>query len=178
MSLRITSAALLALALSLVGCPTPEVTPDAAVRNDAFVAPGEDAPTTPDDTGTPVDAHVVATDDTGMMMADPDAFVSPDAVTVPATWTDVHTALQANCTPCHVSIGSGGHNMAQADEMMAYVDSQLMSGVCAGLTKGACAAMRVRAGSMPPGGAGLAEPTRSEVAALLDGWVAAGQPAP
>ncbi len=174
MSLRLWSAPVIALALSLVGCPSPEVTPDAAVRNDAFVAPGEDAPSAVD-APSANDAFVVATDDTGMM-ADPDAFVSPDAVVTPATWTDVHTALQANCTPCHASIGSGGHNMAQANAMMAYMDSQLSAGACAGITKGACAAMRVRAGSMPPGG--LAEPTRTEVANLLDGWVAAGQPAP
>ncbi|MBN8612596.1 MAG: hypothetical protein J0L92_18525 [Deltaproteobacteria bacterium] len=179
MSLRVLSSSVfVVVVLSLGGCPSPESTPDAFVADrDAFVVEQDAPPVVTDDTGVPVDAHVVATDDTGTMMADPDAFVTPDAVTVPATWTQVHTALQSNCTPCHVSIASGGHNMAQADEMAAYTDSQLSATACAGLTKGACAAMRVRAGSMPPGG-GLPEPTRSEVAALLDGWVAAGQPAP
>ena len=72
---------------------------------------------------------------------------------------------------------SGGHQMAQASAAMAYADSQLMAGACAGLTKGACAAMRVRAGSMPPGG-GLPEPARTELANLLDAWVAGGQTGP
>jgi hypothetical protein len=177
MSLRsLSSAAIVLFVLAIGGCPTTESTPDAFVpRNDAFVAE-QDAPSVvTDDTGVPIDAHVVVTNDTGTV-ADPDAFVTPDAVTVPATWTEVHTALQSNCTPCHVSIRSGGHNMAQADEAAAYTDSQLTAGRCVGITKGACAAMRVRAGTMPPGG--LAEPTRSQVAALLDGWVEAGQPAP
>lgn len=155
-------------ALSLAGCSGGTVEPDAATSTmpDAFVASTDDAATTVMD-----DAAMTAMDDAAM---------ASDAATPAVTWGDVHAALRANCTPCHATGGSGGHNMAQTDATMAYADSQLMGsgGACASsITKGACAAMRVHAGSMPPGG-GLAEPTRSEVAALLDGWVAAGQPAP
>ncbi|MBX7194129.1 MAG: hypothetical protein K1X94_18895 [Sandaracinaceae bacterium] len=164
----------LSSSVALAGCPENSPAADAAAvadaGRDAPVPPSEDAFVTP---GT--DAFVTPSEDAFVTPSD-DAFVAPDAVVVPRTWTEVHTALETSCTPCHVTIGSGGHNMAQSDEAAAYSDSQLAASACAGVTKGACAAMRVRAGTMPPGG--LAEPMRSELAALLDGWVAAGQPAP
>jgi hypothetical protein len=171
-------ATLCALAVALAGCPDNTTTPDAASGGtDAFSEVDAGGGGTPDafsadDTGPQMDTGG-STDDAAMMAMD-DAAATPDAFLAPATWTEAHAQLTA-----HVSIGSGGHNMAQADAMAAYTDSQLMgSGFSCPttITKGACAAMRVRAGTMPPGG--LAEPMRSEVAAVLEGWVAAGQPAP
>lgn len=180
MTLRL--ATFCALAVALAGCPDNNTTPDAAtVGTDAFSAV-DAAGETPDafsaDDAGPATDTGGPSDDAAMVVMD-DAAATPDAFLAPATWTEAHAQLTANCTPCHVSIGSGGHNMAQADAVMAYADSQLMgSGFSCPttITKGACAAMRVRAGTMPPGG--LAEPMRSEVAAALEGWVAAGQPAP
>lgn len=169
-----TLATIAALAAALAGCPDNNTSPDAASPGtDAFSA--SDA-FSADDTGSTPDA--AATEDAPMAMME-DAPAANDAFVAPATWSDVHAQLTVSCSPCHVSFGSGGHNMAQADVMAAYTDSQLAgSGLSCPteMTKGACAAMRVRAGTMPPGG--LAEPRRSEVAALLEGWVAAGQPAP
>jgi hypothetical protein len=59
---------------------------------------------------------------------------------------DVQPILQAKCAPCHTSNGSGGANFATS-----YADSQLSSYYCPGLTKGACALVRIQNGTMPFG---------------------------
>jgi len=68
--------------------------------------------------------------------------------------------------------------MGQTNLEESFKDSQFgpTNGVaCKGtVTKGACAAKRVRDGSMPSGG-GLAEPLKTQVADALDAWVAGGQ---
>jgi uncharacterized membrane protein len=160
---------LCAVVFALTGCPDNGAGTDAAPpRNDAGAM--TDAPT------AMTDAPMAMTDAPVAMTDAPMA--TTDAPMAAATWADVHTQLQMRCALCHGggTPATGGHNMGQADVMAAYNDSQLPAGACAGITKGACAAMRVRAGSMPPGG--LAEPARSELASLLDRWVEAGQPAP
>ena len=64
--------------------------------------------------------------------------------------------------------------MAATDEMAAFTDSQLASGCGGGVTKGACAAIRVRNGSMPQGRT-LTPAERTALADLIDQWVAGGQ---
>lgn len=163
-------ACLCAVTLMLAGCPDNGTAADAATpRTDAFSAA--------DAAEGSADAAMTAMDDAAMVAMD-DAATMADAPPTPATWSEVHAQLRMHCALCHGGgvPATGGHNMAQTDAMAAFDDSQLPAGACAGLTKGACAAMRVRAGTMPPGG--LAEPARSTVAAVLEGWVAAGQPAP
>lgn len=168
-SSSLASSLLVSFALALGACGGTDTTPDAAtpVMTDAFVAAGEDAPTPSEDAPiamTP-DSPSAMTPDSPMMMGG-------------ATWGDVHAELASNCGPCHTSGRQGGHSMGQANVAMAHADSQLSAGACAGVTKGECAAMRVRAGSMPPGGGGLSPMEREDLADLLDSWVAAGQPAP
>jgi hypothetical protein len=123
----------------------------------------------------PIDARGVLFDAPMQMIdaAKPDAGPTP----MPSPlWTAVHNEFKALCTPCHgANGGSGGHKMGQPDALKAHMDSQLTAGRCAGLTKGACAAVRIRAGEMPATGP-LPPAERTRVAALIDAWVAAGQP--
>ena len=93
------------------------------------------------------------------------------------TWAAVHTLLTKACQPCHTSGMSGGHSMGQSDLAKAYEDSQKPSGVCAGKTKGACAAERVASGSMPLG-APLPDADKKAFVDAFDAWLTAGQPAP
>jgi len=141
---------------------------------DAFVPGGEDAPSMM----TPDSPSAMTPDSPSAMTPDSPSAMTPDSPTMmmSATWADVHDQLTMNCAPCHSSGMSGGHRMAQANATMAYTDSQLTAASCVGLSKGACAAMRVRAGTMPPGG--LPEPARTNLANLMDAWVAAGQMGP
>jgi hypothetical protein len=67
--------------------------------------------------------------------------------------------------------------MGSTDVAKAYKDSQQPSdfgGVCAGKTMGACAAIRVRDGSMPKGTT-LADADKTKLADMIDAWVTAGQ---
>ncbi|MFK8030667.1 MAG: thrombospondin type 3 repeat-containing protein [Gammaproteobacteria bacterium] len=61
---------------------------------------------------------------------------------------NVQPILTTKCVPCHSGLGFGGHNMATV-----YGDSLNAAAhpTCPGLTVGACALVRVRAGEMPPG---------------------------
>jgi hypothetical protein len=144
------------VAAMLLGCGDKASTPD--------------APRSP---GGLIDASVAVIDSAPMFDA-----AKPDAGTTPMpspSWTAVHNEFKALCTPCHgANGGSGGHKMGQPYALKAHMDSQLTAGRCAGVKKGECAAVRIRAGEMPPGGLPTADRTR--VAALIDAWVAAGQP--
>ena len=154
---------------SLMGCPATESPGerDGGPGTDAFVA-AVDAP------GGGTDAPVVGADAPVAAMVDA-AVVGSDGSDAPAgavTWSLVHASLRTSCGPCHATGNQGGHNIAAADEMAAFTDSQDTSR-CAGLSIGACSARRVRDGTMPLGG--LAEPGRTNFANLLDRWVAGGQ---
>ncbi len=61
---------------------------------------------------------------------------------------NVQPILVAKCAPCHTGLGLGGHNIG-----ITYADSLNAANhaSCPGLTVGACALTRVRAGQMPPG---------------------------
>jgi hypothetical protein len=146
MNLRMTVGFALCVA-SLMGCPTTESGTDAGPRTDAFVA-ATDAPV------VATDAPVVATD-----------APSPDAPVPVVTFATVHASLQASCGPCHAGGGAGGHNIAAADEMAAFTDA---------VRVGSSAALRVRNGTMPAGGP-LPEPARTNLANLLDQWIAGGR---
>ena len=175
MSLRSLAPLALCLAVALAGCPSNDTGTDAAVTpmRDAFTPMGEDAPAMMGE-----DAPAMMGEDAPAMMGeDAPAMMGEDApMMMSSSWGDVHTQLMSRCAGCHSGARSGGHDMARASAVMAYADSQLTATACAGLTKGACAAMRVRAGTMPPGG--LTEPGRTELANLLDAWVAGGQTGP
>lgn len=164
--------------VGLVGCGDDKTTQpnvDMGVTADSAVVETDSA--TEEDAEAPADA-TVATDGASQEDAETpaDAATLADAAATAATWGDVHAEFRAACTGCHAGSSSGGHNMAQSSAADAYEDSQLSSGVCSGLTKGACAAVRVRAGTMPPGGLSPSERTR--VADIIDSWVAGGQLAP
>lgn len=110
-----------------------------------------------------------------------------DSNTHDAAWQDggatyganVRPILSAKCAPCHTTLGSGGSNLAAT-----YADTQLPSYACPGLTKGACALVRVQNGSMPVGKGCSGDPA-SDVAnascltaleqAVLQNWIAGGQ---
>jgi uncharacterized membrane protein len=184
------SLASLALAgLLLAGCPSDPVPGDDAGTPMADTGMTDTGMTAMTDTGMTAmtdagmmamdDAGMMAMDDAGMMaMDDAGMMAMDDAGMAPAaTWSEVHDQLTMRCTPCHSSGMSGGHRIAQTNATMAYASSQQAAGTCAGITVGACAAMRVRAGTMPPGG--IADPTaREALADLMDSWVAAGQVGP
>lgn len=147
------------------------VTVDAAASDVDAAASDLDAATSTVDGGTPSDG---GTEDAAA--SDDAAVVADDAATVvtETTWDDVHPDLQSRCAPCHSTGSSGGTNFARTNADDAYADSQESAGSCSGLTVGACAAQRVRAGQMPPGG-GLPAAQRTALADLLDAWVADGQ---
>lgn len=170
----------------LVGCGGDEETPqpnvDMGVAADSAVVEADSA--IEEDAAAPADA-TAATDggsrEDAAVPADAAALADAalaDAAVTAATWGDVHTEFRSSCTPCHSTGSSGGFQVAQTNAADAYDDSQLSatSGACAGLTKGACSAVRVRNGSMPPGGLSASERTR--VADIVDSWVAGGQLAP
>ncbi len=145
---------------SLMGCPATESGTDAGPGTDAPAA-AVDAPVVAVDAPVvAVDAPVVAVD-APVVVADAPG---PDAPGAPVTFSTVHAALRANCVPCHATNNAGGHNMAAADEMAAFTDA---------VRFGNRAAMRVRAGTMPPGP--LAPAVRADLANLLDQWNAGGQ---
>ena len=159
MNLRMTVGFALCVA-SLMGCPTTESGTDAGPRTDAFVV-ATDAP------GGGSDAPVIAADapviaaDAPVVAADAP---SPDAPGAAVTFGTVHASLRTSCAPCHAGGGAGGHNIAAADQMAAFNDAVRI---------GSTAASRVRAGTMPPGG--LSEPARTNLANLLDQWIAGGR---
>jgi len=171
---RTGAAMILVLGAGLFGCGGGDAGTDSGVpASDAPMMAMQDAPMM-----AMQDAPMMAMQDAPMMATeDAPAMMMADAPAMAATWTDVHDQMTMSCTPCHSSGMSGGHRMAQANAAMAYADSQLDAVACAGVTKGACAAMRVRAGTMPPGGIpDLA--ARAAFADLLDSWVAGGQVGP
>jgi hypothetical protein len=177
MNFRIVSPLLLCAPLSLaivVACSSSPSTPGTTPATDAGDSPKNDAGPNPvKDSGSP-GSDAGGNRDAGI--AD-DAGPSTDGGVVdagpPATWTMVHTELKAKCTPCHAGNGFGGHDIGQADEAAAYMDSQQDSTVCAGDTVGGCSAKRIRQGTMPAGGLSASEKIR--VADIMDSWIAGGQ---
>jgi hypothetical protein len=124
------------------------------------------------DTGGPGPVSDSGVSDAG---TDSGSLVDSGAVTV-ATWTQVHAELKAACVPCHSTLGSGSHKVAQTDAALAYADAKKPSNVCAGMTVGACSAKRIRNGTMPA--AGLPAATKTRIADLMDTWIAGGQVGP
>lgn len=80
------------------------------------------------------------------------------------TFDEIAPIYQAKCLPCHVSGTFGGHNIGDDDLAAAYEDSQLEANIasCNGLTKGACALVRIQDGSMPMGFGCTGDPTMDE----------------
>jgi hypothetical protein len=141
------------------------------VSVDSGKPPVVDSGTNKPDTGGP------GPDDAGVVDAGKDSGAPIDSGVVTATWTQVHTELETACAPCHVSNAFGGHKVGQTDAALAFADAKKASTVCAGMTVGACSAMRIRNGSMPTGG-GLPAATKTRIADLMDTWVAGGQLGP
>lgn len=69
------------------------------------------------------------------------------------TFDEIAPIYQDKCLPCHTTGTFGGHNIGDDDLAAAYEDSQLDANIatCNGLTKGACALVRIQNGSMPMG---------------------------
>jgi hypothetical protein len=196
---------LLGLCLALSGCDSTSVpendasTPaqdagamdvDASVSDDAGAmdvdagAMDVDASMSDDAGPMMVDAGPMMVDagpmmvDAGPMMVDAG---SPrvDAGPMMVTWTQVHTELVRACSPCHSTGSSGGVRFAQSSLTAAYAESQRMSVACgASSTYGACAADRIRNGTMPTGGGIRPLDERARVQAIIDAWVAGGQVGP
>ncbi len=110
---------------------------------------------------------------------------NPSTVAVCATrFSDVHPIFRSNCTPCHSTGGSGGHNIASSNISTAYTQSQRSSTTSPGHTVGYASLVRVRNGSMPAGGGCTGNPvtdaghaaclTASEQASL-QAWLDDGQ---
>ncbi|MEW5740102.1 MAG: MopE-related protein [Myxococcota bacterium] len=87
--------------------------------------------------------------------------------------------FQAKCGPCHTTFGSGGHNIGTT-----YSSTQLPSYYCAGLTKGACALVRIQNGTMPAGAGCSGNPAQDSgnpaclnaaQQATLQSWITGGQ---
>jgi hypothetical protein len=119
------------------------------------------------------------TDDT----CDAGTCVFADNGTCPATTTYDAAAkpiFAKYCAPCHTTAGSGGANFAAV-----YADSQKASYSCAGKKVGACALVRIQAGSMPAAAGCSGNPaTDAGKAACLtqadqdtiQAWIADGMP--
>ncbi|WP_437626052.1 hypothetical protein [Sorangium sp. So ce1151] len=75
-----------------------------------------------------------------------------------AAWADVEPILTARCAPCHTTSPTppGGFKIDYASSQL---DAEHAACARAGLSKGACALMRVRDGSMPAMGQGMAKCT-------------------
>lgn len=168
----LTPFAVAAVVVSLAACSS-----DGSVTPETDSGPQADGAT---DTGTQIKDSGTAQDTGTTDSGTPDSGTADSGTKdagPAATWTAVHTEFVANCTPCHSTGGSGGHNMAQASIPKAYADSQLASGVCAGLTKGACAGVRIRNGSMPLSKT-LSAAEKTRIADIVDSWVGGGQKGP
>ena len=125
------------------------VAEDTATPADTAVA--EDTATPADtavaeDTATPADTQVA--EDTATPA---DTQVTEDTATPAVTFAAVHPIFAAKCASCHTTGGSGGANLGASNIATAYADSQESSSVCPGLTKGACALVRILNGTMPKG---------------------------
>lgn len=105
-----------------------------------------------------------------------------DTASVEAAFEEAHAVFAAKCGSCHVTDGSGGHNIGAADIDAAYDDSQLESG---DTTVGEVSLDRILNGTMPPGAACTGDPVADEGTAacltadeldLVEAWVDAGQP--
>ena len=146
---------------------------DTATEQDTATEPDTETDTATADTATGTDTAAeqdTATVDTTEPAGEP--FDGP------------HAVFAAKCTPCHSNNGSGGHNMGASDIDAAYTDSQKNAGACSGLTKGACALVRVQAGQMPLGAGCTGDPGQDSGNAacltqaeqdLLEQWIDDGQ---
>ena len=189
---------LLGLCLALSGCDSTSVPEnDASTPAQDAGAMDVDASVSDDAGAMDVDAGAMdvdagATDDAGAMEPDagpmmvdagpPAVDAGPmmvDAGPRMVTWTQVHTELVRYCSPCHSTGSSGGVRFAQSSLTAAYAESQRMSVACgASSTYGACAADRIRNGTMPSGGGIRPLDERARVQAIIDAWVAGGQVGP
>ncbi|XXY48068.1 hypothetical protein WME91_49530 [Sorangium sp. So ce269] len=75
-----------------------------------------------------------------------------------AAWADVEPILTARCGPCHTTSPTPAGDFA-IDYASSQLDAEFAACARAGLSKGACALMRVLDGSMPAVGQGMARCT-------------------
>ena len=104
------------------------------------------------------------------------------------TFDEVSPIFVAKCAPCHTTGTFGGHNLGDDDLVAAYQDSQLDANiaVCNGLTKGACALVRIQNGSMPMGFGCTGDPKADDAEVCLtqeeqdriQAWIDDGELAP
>ncbi len=103
------------------------------------------------------------------------------------TFSAAHPVFLANCTPCHVTLGSGGLNIATSNINQAYASSQLISYYVPGQTKGFASLVRIQDGSMPQAAGCTGDPaldvgnsaclTAAEQA-VIQAWINDGQLGP
>jgi hypothetical protein len=99
------------------------------------------------------------------------------------TYAQVKPALMTRCGPCHGASGTaaGAHTLADSAASARLVST---SPECMGRTKGECAYIRMRSGTMPPRmfmctgdpaqDAGKAKCMTQEEQVLLYGWITGG----
>jgi len=146
-----------------------------------------DTATTPTDTA--VATETTTTTDTAVATETTTATDTAGETAVDnVTWDEVAEIFRDNCTPCHSTGSSGGHNIAATDVATSYAQSQkaVSAGApskCAGKKVGECAALRIDDGSMPLGG-GCADdrnkagcPTAAELQLIQD-WIEDGMLGP
>ncbi|XXY21155.1 hypothetical protein WME88_16200 [Sorangium sp. So ce216] len=75
-----------------------------------------------------------------------------------ATWADVEPILTARCAPCHTTSPTPAGDFEISYES-SQLDAEFAACARAGLSKGACALVRVLDGSMPAVGQGMARCT-------------------
>jgi hypothetical protein len=106
---------------------------------------------------------------------------SPPGVAA-VTYAQVKPALAARCGPCHAAGGTalGAHSLADSN---ASSKLPATSAECVGRTKGECAYIRVRSGTMPPRMMCTGNPAQDvgkpkcltqEEQLLLYGWITGG----
>jgi hypothetical protein len=114
----------------------------------------------------PCGGEVVPAAETCASPADEDCDGQSNEGCAPTYTADVQPIFAAKCGFCHNGGGSGGHNIGTS-----YADTQLSSYSCPGLTKGECALVRIKNGSMPG-----SPPVTPAEEAILQAWIDAGMP--
>ncbi len=100
-------------------------------------------------------------------------------------YSAVHAIFTAKCTPCHAGsapeAGSGGAALGASDSAVSFDATQLDAGfaACAGKSKGECALIRIKDGSMPKGGGCDTDPNGADCVtaaeqAIIQQWIDGG----
>jgi hypothetical protein len=119
------------------------------------------------------------------LIACDDGGTTEDTSTTTGAYSAIHTIFTAKCTPCHAGsapeAGSGGAALGASSAAVSFDATQLDSGfaACAGKSKGECALIRIKDGSMPKGAGCDTDPNGAKCVtpaeqAVIEQWISAG----